>query len=86
MSLNSNETQLTDVRPLGYILEAPFNCMKDEVATFKISWMAAALIDVNKLLADAKLEFDSQSNLVGTLEPILILHAEDDADVPYSLG
>jgi hypothetical protein len=60
--------------------------MKDEVATFKISWMAAALIDVNKLLANAKLEFDSQSNLVGTLEPILILHAEDDAVVPYSLG
>ena len=73
--------------PRGYILESPFNCMRDEVATFRLLTSAArAFVDVDRLLSEADLEFDSQANLSSVREPVLILHAEDDPIVPHELG
>ena len=40
---------LPDIRPLGYVLESPFNCMRDEVAAFRIlSAAARAFVDVDR--------------------------------------
>ena len=51
-----------EIRPRGYILESPFNCMRDEVATFRLlSSAARAFVDVDRLLSEADLEFDSQA-------------------------
>ena len=45
-----------DIRPLGYVLESPFNCMRDEVAAFRIlSAAARAFVDVDRILAEADL-------------------------------
>ena len=41
-------------RPSAYVLEAPFNRMADEVRTFKVAQLAERVLDVGKLLHDAK--------------------------------
>ena len=61
--------------------------MRDEVAAFRLlSSAARVFIDVDRLLSEADLEFDSQANLSSVREPVLILHAEDDPIVPHELG
>ena len=50
---------LPEIRPLGYVLESPFNCMRDEVAAFRIlSAAARAFVDVDRILAEADLGRD----------------------------
>ena len=55
-----------EIRPRGYILESPFNCMRDEVATFRLLTSAArAFVDVDRLLSEADLGmFLSQASLL----------------------
>ncbi len=60
--------------------------MRDEVAAFRLSSAVKSVVDLNRLLAESRLEFDSQANLAGTAEPVMILHAKDDWMVPYELG
>ena len=47
-------------KPKGYILEAPFNCMKDEVESFKASSILTFFgFKINNLLEQADMLFDN---------------------------
>jgi abhydrolase domain-containing protein 12 len=71
----------------GYVLEAPFNRMEDEVKTFKASRILTLLgLNIGKLLRLADMEFDSARWLLDIQEPIMILHAENDGVIPIRLA
>ncbi len=53
-ALSSEEEEGRRRRPSAYVLEAPFNRMADEVRTFKVAQLAERVLDVGKLLHDAK--------------------------------
>ncbi len=53
-ALSSREEEGRRRRPSAYVLEAPFNRMADEVRTFKVAQLAERVLDVGKLLHDAK--------------------------------
>ena len=76
------------LKPKGIILEAPFNCMLDEVETFKLAGILPYLgIQADTVLSQADMSFDSARWLKGVKEvPILIMHAEDDNVIPFSLA
>jgi alpha-beta hydrolase superfamily lysophospholipase len=69
----------------GLILEAPFNNMYDEVMTFHVAKAASWIVDVRAQLSVSGCIFDSDKWLPRVKAPVLILHAEDDNVVPYSL-
>ena len=73
-------------KPDAYVLEAPFSSMEDEVGTFQAAKGLGLVMDVNKLIKDSDLAFDSASFIKDIKEPISILHAKDDKIVPYELG
>ena len=73
-------------KPDAYVLEAPFSSMEDEVATFQAAKGLGLVMDVNKLIKDSDLAFDSANFIKDIKEPISILHAKDDKIVPYELG
>ena len=71
----------------GYILEAPFNRMFDEVKSFKLSRILPFLgLDIERILQMADMKFDSTENLQNCRKNILILHAEDDSVIPFELA
>lgn len=70
----------------GLILEAPFNNMYDEVMTFYAAKAASWVMDVREQLTASGCLFDSEHWLPAVKCPVLILHAEDDKVVQYSLG
>ena len=72
--------------PDAYVLESPFSSMQDEVGTFQAAKGLSLLMDVNKLIKDSDLAFDSASVIQHIKEPIAILHAKDDKVVPFELG
>jgi len=74
------------VRPDGYVLEAPFNKMKDEVGTFLVAKGFKVCIDVNSILEKSDLTFNSEHFIQHIKEPIFIMHAKDDKIIPYELG
>ncbi|CAH8834840.1 unnamed protein product [Trichobilharzia szidati] len=76
--------------PKGIILDAPFTCLTD-VISCNILLKPYQLMPVLQerfvsAMNKVKLSFDTQSNLVNCPTPIIILHAEDDATVPFPLG
>ena len=73
-------------RPDGYVLEAPFSTMKDEVATFWVAKAFKLLLDVDKLIEKADLAFNSEKYIQVVNAPIFLLHAKDDGIIPYDLG
>ena len=60
--------------------------MKDEVATFLAAKLFKLFLDVDKLIENAELTFDSEYHIQFITEPISILHAQDDGIIPYELG
>ena len=76
-----------ELKPKGYILEAPFNCMKDEVESFKASRILTMLgMKVESILDGSDMLFDNALWLPQIQEPILILHAKDDEVIPFELA
>lgn len=76
-----------ELKPKGYILEAPFNCMKDEVESFKASKILTMLgMKVESILDGSDMLFDNALWLPQIQEPILILHAKDDEVIPFELA
>jgi len=73
-------------RPHAYVLESPFSSMEDEVGTFQAAKGLKLVMDVNKLIKDSDLTFDSTAFISHIKEPIAILHAKGDWVVPYKLG
>lgn len=48
-----------------------------------LPWFEFFLIEP---VIENKIIFDTETNLIGTKMPILILHARDDVVIPYKLG
>ncbi|KAB7506034.1 Monoacylglycerol lipase ABHD12 [Armadillidium nasatum] len=76
--------------PDALILQSPFTSIKDELHSsrktlpFRIfPWFDAMFVQP---LNEHGLTFDTKENILYVTCPLLILHAEDDAVVPYSLG
>ncbi|KAK6182952.1 hypothetical protein SNE40_010520 [Patella caerulea] len=76
--------------PLGVVLEAPFNNINDAAANHPFSfpyrmlpWFSDIFISS---IADHGIFFTSDKSVEHVTSPIMILHAEDDAVVPYHLG
>ena len=86
LNILASELKKLPDRPDGYVLEAPFNTMKDEVATFWIAKVFKLLLDVDKLIDKSLLSFNSEKFVQSIKEPISILHAQDDWVIPYKLG
>ena len=84
----TSESSSTFAKIHGYILEAPFNCMLDEVESFKMSRLLPFFgMDIDKILKLADMSFDNQLNLQSCRsKKILILHAEDDKVINFELG
>jgi len=72
----------------GLVLEAPFNNMLAEVLTYRAARALQAYVGLNveSVLAEANIRFESDKWLPAVRCPTLLLHAEDDGVVPYSLG
>jgi len=70
----------------GLVLESPFNCMKDEIMTFKAAKALALMVDIEQTLNQANVAFETNKWLPAVKCPVLLLHAEDDNIVPYSLA
>ncbi|KAL3285017.1 hypothetical protein HHI36_019145 [Cryptolaemus montrouzieri] len=76
--------------PTGIILEAPFNNMRDAIGKFPLSlifrnlpWFEYCMVTP---FAESGFLFQSDEYILNVDCPILMLHAEDDKTVPYSLG
>lgn len=82
----ANEVREACARPDGYVLEAPFNKMKDEVGTFLMAKGVKVCLDVDKIIEKSDLTFDSEHFIQHIKEPVFIMHAKDDKIIPYELG
>ncbi|XP_025202133.1 monoacylglycerol lipase ABHD12-like isoform X1 [Melanaphis sacchari] len=76
--------------PNGLILEAPFTKMSDEIREYPLTkihrllpWFEFFIIEP---VEKNNIIFDTETNLMNTKMPILILHARDDIVIPYELG
>ncbi|VVC24112.1 Hypothetical protein CINCED_3A001964 [Cinara cedri] len=76
--------------PNGLILEAPFTKMSDEIREYPLTkihrmlpWFEFFIIEP---VVENNIIFDTETNLMNTKMPILILHAKDDVVIPYKLG
>ncbi|XP_003243739.1 monoacylglycerol lipase ABHD12 isoform X1 [Acyrthosiphon pisum] len=76
--------------PNGLILEAPFTKMSDEIREYPLTkihrllpWFEFFIIEP---VEKNNIIFDTETNLMNTKMPILILHARDDIVIPYQLG
>lgn len=75
------------IKPKGYILEAPFNCMKDEVESFRASSILSFFgVKIENLLEQADMLFDNALWAPQIEEPLMILHAKDDEVIPFDLA
>ena len=86
-------------RPVGYILEAPFNTMDSVISlisengTGLFGWTMGTIgkifnyfFNTAEMLKNRDLKFDNEKCLLDVKEPVIILHAQDDAVVPFQLG
>ncbi|XP_046355788.2 lysophosphatidylserine lipase ABHD12-like isoform X1 [Haliotis rufescens] len=79
-----------DDHPPGIILEAPFNNIREAAANHPFAipyrllpWFTWVFVDGIK---EHGIHFSTDENIRSVSPPILILHAEDDAVVPFHLG
>ena len=86
-------TKELSIKPKGYILEAPFNCMADEVQTFKsfkilqfIGGITGLGATRENLLEQADMLFDNRLWIPQIEQPVMILHAKDDEIIPFNLA
>ncbi|CAH8463828.1 unnamed protein product [Schistosoma intercalatum] len=89
--LNKEHDSLPNIRlPKGIILDAPFTCLTDVIhhRIFMKPYQLMPTLQERFVSAmnKVKLSFNTQSNLINCPIPIVILHAEDDAVVPFTLG
>lgn len=81
-----------NLQPSKLILEAPFDSLHNAVANHPFSWPFRLLpwfeyAFVEPIRRSVDMNFDSGSRIGDiTQTPIMIMHAEDDAIIPISLG
>ena len=87
-------------RPVGYVLEAPFDTMESitshiiENGAGLLGWTMGTIgkiaikffITIGDMLEKIDLKFNNEKCLLDVKENVIILHAEDDAIVPFKLG
>jgi len=77
-------------RPHGLVLESPFNNIYDEVRNHPLCWVWSKMPYFDwfftKSLEENDLGFVSDQRISVIDVPIVILHAKDDAVVPFMLG
>lgn len=77
-------------RPAALVLESPFNNIKDEIKFHPLSSIFRKMPKFEWLflnpLAKSGIDFRSDDHIAHVQAPVLILHAEDDLVVPYTLG
>ena len=86
-------------RPIGYILEAPFNTMDSVISFIRengtglFGWTMGTIgkifnyfFNTAEMLKERDLNFDNEKCLLDVKEQVIILHAQDDAVVPFQLG
>lgn len=76
-------------RPLGLILESPFNNMKEEISEFPLAQIFRNLPWFENTIVNPMAEnfpFATDKYICGIDIPVMILHAKDDKVVPYKLG
>ncbi|XP_014219697.1 monoacylglycerol lipase ABHD12 isoform X2 [Copidosoma floridanum] len=76
--------------PAGLFLESPFNNLADEITEHPLARIFKHLPWFNWIIVqplyENGLRFESDQHIGHILCPVMILHAEDDNVVPYSLG
>ncbi|XP_074661079.1 lysophosphatidylserine lipase ABHD12-like [Tubulanus polymorphus] len=84
-----SEEQPNDL-PNALILEAPFNNVRDAAIGYPLSKLWLYYPFFEKLFIDPifeyGLKFENDKNVVKVKVPVLIMHAVDDAVIPYDLG
>ncbi|KAG8234457.1 hypothetical protein J437_LFUL011856 [Ladona fulva] len=88
--LGDHEKKSSSALPLGLVLEAPFSNLRDEIREHPLAqlfrWMPwFDHFFLNPVNAN-NLAFETDKHLKNVNIPIIILHAEDDAVVPFKLG
>jgi abhydrolase domain-containing protein 12 len=91
--------KVCDKRPVGYILEAPFDSMHSVISQLgetgsgifgftmgTLSKFLNYIFDTKEMLEKRDLIFDSEKSLLEVKEKVIILHAKDDSVVPFELG
>lgn len=78
-------------QPASVVLEAPFNSIADAVRNHPFAQLFSwhPLFDyffVQPLATDSNTNFDSESKIRHIHSHLLILHAEDDMIIPFSMG
>ncbi|XP_045581166.1 lysophosphatidylserine lipase ABHD12 [Procambarus clarkii] len=77
-------------QPTALVLESPFNNIKDEIKFHPLSSIFRKMPKFEwlflKPLASSGIDFSSDTHIAHVKAPVLILHAEDDLVVPYTLG
>ncbi|XP_050731190.1 lysophosphatidylserine lipase ABHD12-like [Eriocheir sinensis] len=76
--------------PTALVLESPFNNIKDEVKFHPLSSIFRKMPKFDwlflKPLASSGIDFRTEEHIAHVAAPVLILHAEDDLVVPFTLG
>lgn len=78
-------------QPVSLVLEAPFNSVADAVRNHPFAQLFSwhPLFDyffVQPLASDSETNFDTESKIRNIHSNLLILHAEDDMIIPFSMG
>ena len=60
--------------------------MKDEVGTFLVAKGFKLLLNVDKIIENSNLTFNSADFIQQIKKPLFIMHAKDDNIIPYELG
>lgn len=88
--LGGKEEDRRAALPAGLVLESPFTSLKEEIPLHpygkQFSWLPWFHSTVLKPLEENGFLFDNAKNILTVDCPIMILHAEDDSIIPYTLG
>ncbi|XP_050518670.1 lysophosphatidylserine lipase ABHD12 isoform X2 [Diabrotica virgifera virgifera] len=76
--------------PSGLILESPFTTMREEIPATSLgkifSWMPWFTATVLNPIEKNGFQFKTTTNILDVDCPIMVMHAQDDNVIPYTLG
>lgn len=82
--------KMEGIIPYGLMLEAPFTTMREEITYHPIgkvySWLPYFSATILDPLEKNGFHFRTIDNILDVDCPIMIMNAEDDAIIPYTLG
>lgn len=88
--VGAREEERRAALPAGLVLESPFTSLREEIPLHpygkQFSWLPWFNATVLNPLREHGFLFDNAKNIVNVDCPIMVLHAEDDSIIPYTLG